>query len=73
MSLPIPPPFPLTNTLPALAIILISLGMLERDGVVIFCGYLLTAISTVYVALIAALGGAGVAKIWSLLGSWVPQ
>jgi len=68
LSLPIPPPFPLTNTIPGVAIILISLGMLESDGLVIFCGHVLTAIAACYVALITVLGGAGAAKIWSLLG-----
>lgn len=64
LSLPIPPPFPLTNTIPGFAIILISLGMLERDGLAIFSGYVLTAIAAVYVALIAVLGGAGAAQVW---------
>ncbi|MEI6280114.1 MAG: exopolysaccharide biosynthesis protein [Verrucomicrobiae bacterium] len=68
LSLPIPPPFPLTNTIPGFAIILLSLGIMDRDGIVIFCGYLLTAIAAVYFGLIAALGGAGAVKIWSLLG-----
>ena len=67
LSLPIPPPFPLTNTLPGFAIILLALGMMERDGLVVFCGYLLTAAATVYIGMIAVLGGAGAAKIWSLL------
>ncbi len=64
LSLPIPPPFPLTNTIPGFAIILISLGMLERDGLAIFFGYVLTAIAAVYVALIAVLGGASAAQVW---------
>lgn len=67
LSLPIPPPFPLTNTIPGFAIILISLGMLERDGLAIFIGYVLTAIAAVYIALIATLGGAGAAQVWKWL------
>jgi len=70
LSLPIPPPFPLTNTIPGFAIISICLGMLERDGVVLFAGYALTAVAAVYVAFIALLGGAGAARIWNLLGSF---
>jgi len=73
LSLPIPPPFPLTNTIPGFAIILISLGMLERDGLVVFCGYLLTAIAAGYVMLIAVFGGAGAVKIWNLLGQSLAQ
>jgi len=67
LSLPIPPPFPLTNTIPGFAIILLCLGMLERDGLVMCWGYILTAVAAVYIGLIAFLGGAGVSKIWSLL------
>ncbi len=70
LSLPIPPPFPLTNTIPGFAIILLSLGLLERDGLVIVAGYLLTAIAGVYVALIAILGGAGAAEAWKFFGRW---
>ena len=45
-----PLPFvPLTNTLPAIAIILVCLGMAERDGVLVLLGYLVTAISSVYI------------------------
>lgn len=68
LSLPIPPPFPLTNTIPGFAIILLSLGMLERDGLLMCCGYILTFLAAVYVALIVALGSAGATKIWNLMG-----
>lgn len=68
LSLPIPPPFPFTNTIPGFAIILIALGMLERDGLLILSGYLLTAFAGVYVLFIALLGGAGAAQIWKWLG-----
>jgi len=70
LSLPIPPPFPLTNTIPGFAIILLSLGLLERDGLVIVVGYVLTALAAVYVALIATLGGVGVAQLWKYLDRW---
>lgn len=71
LSLPIPPPFPLTNTIPGFAIILLSLGLLERDGLVVVAGYILIAVATLYVALIATLGGAGVAHLWNFLGRWL--
>ncbi|MGB5103324.1 MAG: exopolysaccharide biosynthesis protein [Steroidobacteraceae bacterium] len=46
-----PLPFvPLVNTLPAVAVILLSLGMAERDGVVILVGYVVALLSLVYVA-----------------------
>ena len=66
LSLPIPPPFPLTNTIPGFAIICLSLGLMERDGGLILCGYVLTSIAAIYVALIALLGKAGVDHLWKM-------
>ncbi len=68
LSLPVPPPFPLTNTIPSLAIILISLGLMERDGWLIIWGYVLIFIGTVYLAGIAFLGGAGIAQVREWMG-----
>jgi hypothetical protein len=56
LSLPIPPPFILTNTIPGFAIIFLALGLMERDGVLILGGYALAVTGTVYVVLIAVLG-----------------
>ncbi|MDX2081588.1 MAG: exopolysaccharide biosynthesis protein [Terrimicrobiaceae bacterium] len=64
LSLPIPPPFPLTNTIPGIAIILLCLGTLERDGLLVLIGYTLTTIAAVYVTLIALVGKAGVEALW---------
>jgi hypothetical protein len=36
----LPLPIPFTNVLPALPIVLITLGMMERDGAFIAAGYL---------------------------------
>jgi len=69
LSLPIPPPFPFTNMIPGFAIVMLCLGMLERDGLVVFFGYALTVVSAVYVGLIAFLGGAGAARIWQWIES----
>ena len=66
LSLPIPPPFPLTNTIPGFAIICLSLGLMERDGVLILCGYALTVIAAIYVGLIGFLGKAGVDQLWQI-------
>jgi hypothetical protein len=45
-----PLPFvPLANTLPAVAIILLCLGMAERDGVMLIGGYAVALVSAIYV------------------------
>jgi hypothetical protein len=67
LSLPIPPPFPLTNTIPGFAIIFLCLGLMERDGGLILCGYALTLIAAIYVVLIGLLGTAGIDQLWQML------
>jgi hypothetical protein len=67
LSLPIPPPFPLTNTIPGFAVIFMALGMMERDGVCILIGYGFALVGLVYVGLIALLGVAGMQHLWAWL------
>ena len=44
---------PFSNTLPAIAVLLLSLGLLERDGVFIAAGYLTNAATVVYFGALA--------------------
>lgn len=64
LSLPIPPPFPLTNTIPGLAVIFMALGIMERDGVCTLIGYGFALLGLCYVGLILFLGAAGVQHLW---------
>jgi hypothetical protein len=49
-----PLPFvPFANTVPAVAIILLCLGLAERDGVMIILGYMATLLSALYIGAIA--------------------
>lgn len=41
-------PIPFTNPLPAVAILLLAVATLEADGLLMFCGYLLTLVNTVF-------------------------
>ena len=63
LSLPIPPPFPFTNTIPGLAIIFMALGIMERDGVCTLIGYAFTVCGLVYISLIGILGAAGAQRL----------
>ena len=45
LNIPIAVPFPLSNTLPAVSIIVISFGMIEKDGLMILIGKLIGIIS----------------------------
>lgn len=43
------PLVPFANTLPGVAIMLLCLGIAERDGIMVVAGYVVSAISTVYI------------------------
>jgi hypothetical protein len=47
------PLVPLANTIPAAGIILLCLGLAERDGVLIILGYVVTLLSALYIGAIA--------------------
>ena len=64
LSLPFPPIFPLTNTIPGLAVIFMALGIMERDGVCTLIGYFFALLGLCYVGLIFFLGSAGVQQLW---------
>ena len=53
LMLPLPVPF--TNSLPGYSIILLSACLMERDGRVVFIGYLVSLVASIYV--VAALVG----------------
>ncbi len=72
-----PLPFvPLANTLPGVAIMLLALGMAERDGVVIAVGYLFTLVSIAYVGVLMVLvihAGMHAGAALELLRQWWDQ
>lgn len=61
------PLVPFANILPAVAIILLCLGMAERDGALILLGHLVATLSTAYVGLLlwlAAKAGSDPKAAW---------
>lgn len=64
----LPLPVPLTDFLPAYAILFLALGSLERDGYLILAGYAMVLITSIYFSLIAVLGLNGVVMILSYVG-----
>lgn len=48
LSLPIPPVIPLTNTIPAYAVLFMTLSMMEEDGLMIWGGYGVSLFALVY-------------------------
>jgi hypothetical protein len=68
------PLVPFANTLPAIAILLLCLGMTERDGAVVLLGYLVTLLSTCYVVgmfWLAAKTGRNIDAVWRSVQSFV--
>ena len=64
------PLVPFANTLPAIGVILLALGMAERDGVVILLGYAATLLAAVFVwglLYIAAKAGSDPLAAWDSL------
>jgi hypothetical protein len=49
------PLVPLANTLPGIAIMLLAIGMAERDGIVVLCGYVVAMLSAAYIGVLMAL------------------
>lgn len=69
-----PLPFvPLANTLPGIAIILLCLGMAERDGVLLLVGYLVAGVSALYIGALLWLvlqAGMNAEGIAGQVGAW---
>lgn len=63
LLLPIPPVVPASNMLPGYSIILVAASMMEEDGVMIFAGYLVAAITVVYFTFAASMITDGVLKM----------
>ncbi|ALG67758.1 exopolysaccharide biosynthesis protein [Beggiatoa leptomitoformis] len=59
---------PFSNTLPGLAILLLAVGMLQKDGYFVLAGYIMNILTIIYFTVL--IGGAIMAgkELWSLFG-----
>ena len=55
LCLPLPPLVPLSNTIPAISVLLLTAGMVERDGLLVLLGYLVNLAAWIYFGLMFAL------------------
>lgn len=60
LLLPLPPLIPLSNTIPAISIVLLTVGLIERDGVFVLAGYFVNIAGWIYFGVMFALAGEGV-------------
>jgi hypothetical protein len=60
LLLPLPPLIPLSNTIPGISVILLTIGLIERDGVFVLCGYFVNIAAWVYFGLMFTVAGKGI-------------
>lgn len=58
---------PLSNTLPALGLILLAIGMMQRDGALLLLGYGANVATVLYFGLLIAFGGLSLQQFLRLL------
>ena len=62
----LPLPIPFTNTIPAWAVVLPAAGMMERDGLLVLFGHIMTLGSWAFIGLCWLLGVKGIDKLLEL-------
>jgi hypothetical protein len=67
LLLPLPPLIPLSNTIPAVSVVLMTAGMIERDGLFVLGGYLVNIAAWVYFAVMFGSLGLLLEKLWAWL------
>ncbi len=60
LLLPLPPLIPLSNTIPAVSVVLLTAGLIERDGVFVLAGYAMNLAAWIYFALMFGVIGEGI-------------
>jgi hypothetical protein len=68
LSLPLPPLIPFSNTIPAISVLLLTAGLMERDGLLVLFGHLVNVSAWIYFGIMFNLAGSGVAHLWEQLG-----
>ena len=60
LSLPLPPLIPFSNTIPALAVLFLTAGMIERDGMLVLIGHCVNVAAWIYFSVMFAAAGHGI-------------
>ncbi len=67
----LPLPIPLSNSIPAIAVILLTAGLIERDGLLVLIGHLCNLAAWIYFAFMFAAVGGGVRRLLQYFGEWI--
>ena len=68
LSLPLPPLIPFSNTIPALAVLFLTAGMIERDGLLVLIGHCVNVLAWAYFAFMVTAAGHGINRLWQYYG-----
>lgn len=68
LLLPLPPLIPFSNTIPAISVMFLAAGLMERDGLLVLFGHLSNLAAWVYFIVMFSLAGHGVSKLWEHFG-----
>ncbi len=68
LSLPLPPLIPFSNTIPAFAVIFLTAGLIERDGLLVLIGHVVNVAAWIYFSVMFAAAGHGIHKLWEHYG-----
>src|SRR5690606_26575584 len=58
---------PFSNTLPALALLFLAAGLIQRDGVAVLLGYLANVGTIIYFGILIGGGGVAARELWQRL------
>jgi hypothetical protein len=61
---------PFSNTPPGLAVLLLAIGILQRDGLCILLGYVTNALTIIYFAVLILGGGLALCELWRVVLGW---
>ncbi|MDB6154430.1 MAG: exoD [Chthoniobacteraceae bacterium] len=68
LCLPLPPLIPLSNTIPAASILLLTAGMVERDGLMVLLGYITNIAAWIYFTVMFLMIGGGIKHLLHYFG-----
>ena len=64
LSLPLPPLIPFSNTIPALAVLFLTAGLTERDGLLVLIGHVVNIAAWIYFSVMFTVAGHGIHLLW---------
>jgi len=68
IDMPLPPLIPFSNTIPAVSVLLLTAGLMERDGLLVLFGHVANIGAWIYFATMFTLAGSGVSRLWEQFG-----